>query len=84
MQVKSHKNATIFEYLLARIALKISSKKNWVPIRTICDKFDFIHRQSLDFAAEREKYFYQRKMERLYEAVDRQVHSVNRESRFER
>ncbi len=73
----SHKNATIFNFLLAKVPIRKLSKRIGVSPQTIYDKIDFIHRQCLAFAGERERFFNERKVERLYIAVDRQTHIIN-------
>jgi len=76
-QKDSHKNKWIFKLLM-----------NKVPLRRICElvdidmwglygKIDYIHRQCLAYAAEKEKKLFATKRDRAYVCVDRQEHTVN-------
>jgi hypothetical protein len=74
----SHVNAIIFKDLIIKKAsLKGIAVGNDISMKALYDKIDFIRRQCLAFAADREKRLPELNKSYLNISVDRQMHSIN-------
>jgi len=73
----SHKNKTIYKCLVNKAPLRRICEIAEVNISTLYDKINFIHRQSLAYAAHIERALPGKAFTRLGISVDRQVYSVN-------
>lgn len=77
-QRASHKNARILTLLMNGMALSRICEAVDVTFSTLYGKIDFLHRQCLAFAAERERRFAEElTVDRLYLCADRQDYIVN-------
>lgn len=76
-QRKSHVNKSLFALLMNKSPLRRICEILSLSPLTIYRKIDFIHRQCLSFAAERETEWAEKGCRRLYVAVDRQDYVVN-------
>lgn len=77
-QKQPHKNKTIFQLLMNKSPLKRICEVVDVRMETVYWKIDFLHKQCLAFAAERERRLLDGKpIRRLYIGVDRQDYIVN-------
>jgi transposase-like protein len=74
---KSHLNALIFKILMRKMSITCVADAVSVSPSTVYDKIDFLHRQCLAFAANRERDIPDMHFDRLYIAVDRQEQIVN-------
>ncbi len=73
-----HKNKLIFKLLMNKSPLKRICEVADVRMETIYGKIDFLHRQCIAFAADRERRLLEGKsIRRLYVSVDRQEYVVN-------
>ncbi|UAX91744.1 hypothetical protein LAC81_22185 [Ensifer adhaerens] len=52
---KSHENKTVFQLLVAKVALAKIAQVTGLNIKTVYDKIDFIHGQCAKFVADRER-----------------------------
>lgn len=77
LQRKTHVNVGIFKDLVRKQHLKGIREDADISMKTLYDKIDFIHRQCLAFAADREKNLPGLKTKYLNISVDRQMHSIN-------
>lgn len=76
-QLRSHENRTVFELLVNKSPLKAISRITGLGQKAVYDKIDFIHRQCLAFAADRETEIGKKVKRRLYIATDRQDYIIN-------
>lgn len=78
-QKKPHKNALVFSLLMNHVAFKRICEVAKINMSTLFGKIDFIHDQCMAFVANRERKLMNGEVpiDRLYLAVDRQVHLVN-------
>lgn len=78
-QNKPSKNLDIFRLVMNSMPFRRMCKVTDLSMWTIFTKIDFIHKQCLTFAANRERKLFNGEMpfERLYISVDRQVYIVN-------
>ena len=77
-QKKPHKNKLIFKLLMNKSPLKRICEVADVGMVTVYSKIDFLHKQCLAFAADREKKLLAGKnIPRLYVSVDGQTYVVN-------
>jgi len=74
---KPYKNAAIFRLLVNKVPFRRICEVEGVPMPTLYRKIDFIHRQCLSFAAERERNLPTMPLARLYIGVDRQDYMIN-------
>jgi len=74
---KPHKNAAIFRLLVNKVPFRRICEVEGITMSTLYRKIDFIHRQCLAFAAERERYLPTMPLARLYIGVDRQDDRIN-------
>jgi len=73
-----HKNKTVFSLLMNKVPFKRICEVADINPKTIYDKINFLHRQSVAFVADREKKLLDGKqIHRLYVSVDRQDYVVN-------
>jgi len=73
-----HKNRLVFSLLMNKTPFKRICEVADINPKTLYDKINFIHRQCLAFAGEREqKLLNGKKIRRLYVSVDRQDYVVN-------
>lgn len=76
-QRETHKNKLIFELLVNKMPLRRIAEVADVSPQTVYDKIDFIHRQCLAFAADREAKLADLPIRRLYIGVDKQDYAIN-------
>jgi len=76
-QKQPHKNKIIFKLLMNKSPLKRICEVTDVGMATVYAKIDFLHRQCLTFAADREQRLVGKLIPRLYVSVDRQDYMVN-------
>lgn len=76
-QHETHLNKTIFNMLVNQVALSRIVKMLEISWEVLYHRIDFIHRQCMLFAANRERRLKTLSIERLYMAVDRQDYLVN-------
>lgn len=75
---RSERNATVFENLVNAAPLRGIARMNRLSMKAVYDKIDFIHRQCVAFASEREReYLPKVDRKRMEIAVDRQEHTIN-------
>lgn len=74
---KPHKNAAIFRLLVNKVPFRRICEVEGVTMSTLYRKIDFIHRQCVAFAAERERHLPTMPLTRLYIGVDRQDYMIN-------
>jgi hypothetical protein len=79
-----HKNLPVFRALVNHQPLSRICEVNDIGFPTLYGKIDFIHRQCLAFAADRERAFAETVFHRLYLCSDRQDYVVNWGSRLRR
>jgi transposase-like protein len=73
-----HKNKLVFSLLMNKAPFRRIGEVAEINPKTLYDKIDFLHRQSLAFAAHRERRLQERlSIPRLYIGVDRQDYMVN-------
>ncbi|RMD99229.1 MAG: hypothetical protein D6816_15225 [Bacteroidetes bacterium] len=77
-QSTSHKNKLVFKLLMNKTPFRRICEVADINPKTLYDKIDFLHRQCLAFAAERERALLEgKRIRRLYVSVDRQDYIVN-------
>ena len=74
---KPYKNAAIFRLLVNKVPFRRICEVEGITMSTLYRKIDFIHRQCLSFAAERERNLPTLPLARLYIGVDRQDYMIN-------
>jgi transposase-like protein len=74
---KPHKNASIFRLLVNKVPFRRICEVEGITMSTLYRKIDFIHRQCLSFAADRERVLSTMPLRRLYIAADRQDYMIN-------
>ena len=74
---KPHKNAAIFRLLVNKVPFRRICEVEGITMSTLYRKIDFIHRQCIAFAAERERHLPTMPLARLYIGVDRQDYMIN-------
>ncbi len=74
---KPHKNAVIFRLLVNKVPFRRICEVEGIGVPTLYRKIDFIHRQCLSFAAQRERNLPTLPLARLYIGVDRQDYVIN-------
>jgi transposase-like protein len=72
-----HKNAVIFRLLVNKVPFRRICEVEGITMSTLYRKIDFIHRQRIAFAAERERHLPTMPLTRLYIGVDRQDYMIN-------
>lgn len=85
-QRKTHKNRDVFALLMNKTPLNRMAEITGLDKKTLYGKVDFIHRQCLAFAADRERSLAKGGFElpKMYVSVDRQSFIVNWSSRKDR
>lgn len=76
-QYDTHLNKTIFKMLVNQVALSRIIKMLGISWEVLYNRIDYIHRQCLNFVANRERKLKNMPISRLYIAVDRQDYLVN-------
>ena len=76
-QHDTHNNQMIFKTLVNKVPLNRIVAMLGISWEVLYNRIDFIHRQCLDFAADRESKLKDLPLKRLYLALDRQDHLVN-------
>lgn len=76
-QRKSHLNSEIFRVLTQKMPLSCAAEFARVSPSTLYRKLDFIHRQCLLFASNRERRLPSMDIDRMYVCVDRMDHIIN-------
>lgn len=76
-QKVTHKNKAIFKELVNLTPFKRICEVVEIPPQTLYRKIDFLHAQSLAFAAHRERQLAENPLRRLYIACDRQEFTLN-------
>lgn len=77
-QKKPHKNALVFRLLMNKMPFKRICETAGINMDTLYWKIDFLHKQCLAFAADRErKLLSDMPIKRLYVGVDRQTYMIN-------
>jgi transposase-like protein len=79
-----HKNREVFALLINKVPLRRMAEVTGLSAQTLYDKFAFIHRQCLAFAASRERQLQKMVLPKLYLATDRQTLAVNWTNRKDR
>jgi len=74
---KPHKNTAIFRLLVNKVPFRRICEVEGITMSTLYRKIDFIHRQCIAFAAERERHLATMALSRLYIGVDRQDYMIN-------
>ena len=74
---KPHKNLLVFQLLVNKTPFRRISEVAGISMPALYDKLDFIHRQCLAFASNRERKIPKLNLPRLYVGVDRQEYLVN-------
>lgn len=80
----THKNKSIFKLIVNKVPVRRIAEIEEISPRTVYDKIDFIHRQCLAFARERESRLPGMPIRRLYISVDRQDYVINWSKRDDR
>jgi transposase-like protein len=80
----THKNRDVFLLLVNKSPLRRIAAVTGLSMPTLFRKLEFIHRQCLRFAGERERQLTERQLGTRYICVDRQTHIVNWSSRKDR
>lgn len=85
-QKRSEKNRDVFMLLMNRVPLSRITETTGLAPKAVYDKLDFIHRQCLAFAGNRESRLLRPDFElpKMYVSVDRQHYIVNWKSRTDR
>lgn len=83
-QRDSHKNKTIFTLLVNKMPMRRICEAVDIGPKALYGKIDFIYRQCLAYAAERERQLAELPIKRLYIGVDRQDYAVNWTQRNDR
>jgi transposase-like protein len=76
-QHDTHKNIELFKLLMNKMPLSRIVNVLDISWHALYNKIDFIHRQCVAFASNREKQLKDMPIRRLYLALDRQEYSVN-------
>lgn len=77
-QRKPHKNIQVFQLLMNKMPFKRICETADISMPTLYNKIDFLQRQCLSFAANRERKLLEgMPIKRLYLGVDRQDHTIN-------
>lgn len=76
-QRETHKNREIFALLVNKMPLRRVAEVAQVSPQTVYDKIDFIWRQCVAFAADREAKLPSMEIPRLYIGVDKQDYAIN-------
>jgi len=76
-QRKPHKNASTFRLLVNKVPFRRICEVEGFTMATLYRKIDFVHRQCIAFAAERERNLPTMPITRLYIGVDRQDYMIN-------
>lgn len=77
-QRQSHKNTTLYKLLLGKMPFSRICDVMGIQFKTLYDRINFFHSQSLKFAAKYERKLANgMKFDSLYIAVDRQSYAVN-------
>jgi transposase-like protein len=76
-QHDTHNNQMIFKMLVNKVPLNRIVAMLVISWDMLYNRIDFIHRQCLDFAADRERKLKDLPLKRLYLSLDRQDHLVN-------
>lgn len=76
-QHKSHKNKIIFQLLINKMPMRRICEVAEIGPKSLYDKIDFIHKQCLDFVANRESLLPELAIARVYIGVDRQDYVAN-------
>jgi len=76
-QHDTHHNQMIFKMLVNKVPLNRIVAMLGINWEVLYNRIDFIHRQCLDFVADREVRLRKLPLKRLYLALDRQDHLVN-------
>jgi hypothetical protein len=76
-QRKPYKNAAIFRLLVNKVPFRRICEVEGITMSTLYRKIDFIHRQCIGFAAERERNLLSMSFARLYIGVDQQDYMMN-------
>lgn len=74
---KPHKNAAIFRLLVNKVPFRRICEVEGITMSTLYRKIEFVHRQCIAFAAERERNLPVMPLARLYIGVDRQDYMIN-------
>ena len=74
---KPHKNAATFRLLVNKVPFRRICEVEGITMSTLYRKIDFVHRQCIAFAAERERNLPTMPLARLYIGVDRQDYMIN-------
>ncbi len=72
-----HKNLTVFRLLVNKMPFRRICEVANISPKTLYRKIDFIHRQCILFAGNRERTLPEKLIRRLYVGVDRQDYTVN-------
>ena len=76
-QRETHKNRDIFALLVNKMPMRRIAEMAQVSPQTVYDKIDFIWRQCVAFAADREAKLPSMEIPRLYIGVDKQDYAIN-------
>ena len=74
---KPHKNAAVFRLIVNKVPFRRICEVEGITMSTLYRKIDFIHRQCVSFAAEREQILPTMPFARLYVGVDGQDYMLN-------
>ncbi|HCF4215530.1 TPA: IS1 family transposase [Pseudomonas aeruginosa] len=80
----THKNKSVFKLIVNKVPVRRIAEIEEIALQTVYDKIDFIHRQCLAFASERESKLPDMPIRRLYISVDRQDYVINWSRRDDR
>ena len=80
----THKNKSVFKLIVNKVPVRRIAEIEEISLQTVYDKIDFIHRQCLAFARERETKLPGMPIRRLYISVDRQDYVINWSRRNDR
>ncbi|WP_245446317.1 hypothetical protein [Metarhizobium album] len=76
-QRTSHENKTVFQLLVAKVALARIAQVTGLHPKTVYDKIDFIHGQCVKFVADRERRLPEMRLGDMRLATDMQDYMVN-------
>ncbi len=76
-QQTSHENKTVFQLLVAKVALTRIAQVTGLNIKTVYDKIDFIHGQCVKFVADRERHLPSMDLGDMRICTDMQDYMVN-------
>lgn len=80
----THKNKSIFKLIVNKVPVRRIAEIEEISPKTVYDKIDFIHKQCLAFARDREIKIPDMPIRRLYISVDRQDYVINWSRRDDR